>query len=222
MTETNKSTPKHCRQDQTRTKQPRTVQKKERSAQHTLWEGIKDDTSTAPPKVTIRQILFEKKKEFSKAKNTSRVGPNSAPVYVKLSLCPAHILFTMMKDTACNFTEETRPDRPVVCAHVCGRCAYVYVYPSMHTGGSVFLLSVRLQKENMFFFFYLLRQEAGRMMKHLQCQLSPTPKNKSRLMKYIDTNTTLVFEAPYTSSVGRKLACYFGFMFSLILLICVG
>ncbi len=59
------------------------------------------------------------------------------------------------------------------------------------------------------------------MMKHLQCQLSPTPKNKGFLIKRTDSNTTLVFEAQYTTSVGRKLACSFGFMFYLIGMPCV-
>ena len=42
------------------------------------------------------------------------------------------------------------------------------------------------------------------MMKHLQCQLSPKHKNRGFLIKYIDTNTALVFEARYTTTVGRK------------------
>lgn len=46
------------------------------------------------------------------------------------------------------------------------------------------------------------------MMKHLQLQLSPTPSNKSFLITYIDTNTTLLFEAQYMTSVGRKLWVY--------------
>lgn len=47
------------------------------------------------------------------------------------------------------------------------------------------------------------------MMKHLQCRLSPTPKNKGFLIKYIDPNTALVFEARYMATVGRKTCLLF-------------
>lgn len=43
------------------------------------------------------------------------------------------------------------------------------------------------------------------MMKHLQCRLSPTPKNEKLLKKYIDTNTELVLRHNTRLRVGRKL-----------------
>lgn len=91
---------------------------------------------------------------FSIAKNTSRVGPNSAAVYVKLSLCPAHSLFTMMKDTVCNFTEETRPDSSV-CTCVDGARTRI----SVCTQAAEFLLSLRLKKKTCFYLLRCRRQD---------------------------------------------------------------
>lgn len=63
-------------------------------------EEIKDNTRTAPPKLSDKFCRRkEKRKMFSIGKNISRAGSNSAAVFMKLSLCPAPILFTVMKDS---------------------------------------------------------------------------------------------------------------------------
>lgn len=127
-------------------------------------------------------------------------------------LCHARILFTMIKDTVGNFTGKKTTGLTAACARVdvcVSLCICIHGSQQAHEQQNFLWLSLRLKKKTCFsfFFIYLLRQEAGRMMKHLQCQRSPTSKNKNFLIKCIVTHTTLVFEAQYTTDVSRKRLC---------------
>ena len=128
---------------------------------------------------------------------------------MRVLLCPEHIFFAVMKDTAGKFTEESRPDSSV-CTCECARTCYTYVYVDLSKQRNFFFLKSWRRKQ-VFFLIYLLRKEAEGMMKHLQCQSSHTTKNKNFLMKYKYRNTKLVFKAQCTTTVGRKLACYSSF-----------
>lgn len=128
------------------------MQKKEHSVQYSE-RRLKTIQELHHPNYQTNSV-WKKKKMFSIAKNTSRVGPNSVAACMKLSPCPAHSLFPMMKDSL--ELKETRPD-----SGVCSEVRGAFVSFSAHPQQRDFCFHRDWKRKEMHYF--LFSEIGGRM-----------------------------------------------------------